>query len=135
MLRGLLFLSLGFVLHVHAGLDVETLLKIQEDEEKRDKIARRNLDISNNPLLAAKLKDDDAAVQRAGAGDASPAPASPGRSSFRRISGAIRAEKEQQSPPQQATPEPRTKRLSLEEQLEMVAPTAPPPSAGGWDGG
>ena len=41
MLRALLFLSLGLVLHVHAGLDVETLLKIQEDEEKRDKIARR----------------------------------------------------------------------------------------------
>ena len=38
------------MLHVRAGLDVETLLKIQEDEEKRDKIARRNLDISNNPL-------------------------------------------------------------------------------------
>ena len=60
----------------------------------------------------------------------------PGRSSFRRISGAIRAEKEQQSPPQQATSEqPRSKRLSLEEQLEMVAPTAPPPSADGWDAG
>ena len=60
----------------------------------------------------------------------------PGRSSFRRISGAIRSEKEQQSPPQQATSEqPRSKRLSLEEQLEMVAPTAPPPSADGWDAG
>ena len=56
-------------------------------------------------------------------------------SSFRRISGAIRAEKEQQSPPQQPTSEPRTKRLSLEEQLEMMAPTAPPPSADGWDAG
>ena len=40
-MRALLFLFLGLVLHVHAGLDVETLLKIQEDEEKRDKIARQ----------------------------------------------------------------------------------------------
>ena len=95
---------------------------------------------SEPPSLKSAVFVDDFHIEGGGGGagsdDASPAPASPGRSSFRRISGAIRAEKEQQSTPQQSMPEqPRTKRLSLEEQLEMVAPTAPPPSAGGWDAG